>query len=293
VFTGASTLSVADDQVLLQEVDSEKQETVIVVQEAESDEGLKKAAGGERRMIAMSMDPEAKRKYLAKFAEDHPTADADADGQVSQTEHGAYLVALAMSDPKAVLKKYPKADRNEDDALDAIEAARLVQGGGEERMVLRADRPQAGTRVVVRKEADAKGKSEEKAEKRVMRGGGGAVMLGGAGGSMMVGAPGLVSPAGKWLLRNVSATPSTSDVARFIPAVKQAPLVAFLERNPDADANGDGKLTAEERDAYLERMRVRFRAKMLERHPEADENGDGVLTEEELRNYWKNRSRDK
>jgi beta-lactamase regulating signal transducer with metallopeptidase domain len=69
---------------------------------------------------------------LARFAERYPAADADGDGKVSRAEHDAYLVALALSDPAAVLAQYPKADRNGDGKLDDEEAARLVTGLSEQ-----------------------------------------------------------------------------------------------------------------------------------------------------------------
>lgn len=64
------------------------------------------------------------------FAEAHPEADADGDGTVSHTEYSAYHVAIMLSQPDAVMEKFPRADRNQDGVLDAAEAARLVSHPG-------------------------------------------------------------------------------------------------------------------------------------------------------------------
>ena len=78
-------------------------------------------------------------------------------------------------------------------------------------------------------------------------------------------------------------------------------LQRLLERYPDADANGDGKLTMEEVEAYKAKMgkghrRSRSRGAsdrtsdarlqhLLKKHPDADVNKDGKLTLDEARAY--------
>ncbi|RMF82338.1 MAG: M56 family metallopeptidase, partial [Planctomycetota bacterium] len=63
---------------------------------------------------------------LEQFRIEHPGADADSDGVVTMEEHDAYLVALAMSAPQAVLAEYPQADADEDGVLSVEEAAQFV-----------------------------------------------------------------------------------------------------------------------------------------------------------------------
>jgi hypothetical protein len=54
-----------------------------------------------------------------------------------------------------------------------------------------------------------------------------------------------------------------------------------MERNPEADTDGDGTLSESE----LEAFRAARHARILERHPEADADGDGVLSDEEARSF--------
>ena len=93
----------------------------------------------------------------------------------------------------------------------------------------------------------------------------------------------------RWIEQNIAAAPAGATAAVYVPLVRQAPLDAFLELNPKADANGDGVLTAEERDTFVERLHTRMRQRMLERFPQADANGDGLLTDEELRDHMRSR----
>ena len=95
----------------------------------------------------------------------------------------------------------------------------------------------------------------------------------------------------RWIAENVSGSPSAAQVASYVKLVEEAPLALFLEHNPEADANKDGKLTVEERDAHLKGQMSRMHQKLLERHPEADANGDGVLTPEEAREFFHGKAR--
>jgi hypothetical protein len=95
----------------------------------------------------------------------------------------------------------------------------------------------------------------------------------------------------QWIAENVTGSPSAKQVASYIKLVEEAPLAAFLEHNPDADADKDGKLTTEERDAHLKAQMGRMHQKLLERHPEADLDGNGVLTHEEASEFFKSKAR--
>lgn len=282
--------------------------------------------GAEPRRVLLHSVGGLPTKALAAFLEQHPSADANADGQLTNVEREAYLVALAMSDPAAVLAKYPKADRNGNGKLEALEAARLVQDGGmEDHLKLHKPMP---ARVRTSDAADGQAKVEK--DVRVLRFTGtaqeaqaaeapvqvrvaapeGGVAVAGVPLEVRVAAPegqtatadgapqrlmlrrhaaGAAQrrpePAFAWLPKNITATPAAADVARYIPVVEEAPLATFLEMNPKADANGDGKLTAAERDAYLERHMSEMRKRVLETHPEVDANGDGLLSDEEMRSF--------
>lgn len=256
-------------------------------------------------------------RMLAGFATEHPTADADQDGKVTKVEYDAYLVALAQTDVPAVLAKYPKSDRDSDARLSPMETARLVQGG---EMIERLREQRSGGMRVIRlggEECDKAGvatasgtwvseRGDAAGQRRirvVKRHSAGTqvdedVIIAGAASDASDGAKtvelslagpacDLGQPVGKWLLENLTATPSAADVARYVPVVEEAPLVTFLELNPKADVNGDGKLTPEERDAYIEGQSTRARERFLKQHPESDTDGDGLLTKQEMHEWLK------
>lgn len=95
--------------------------------------------------------------------------------------------------------------------------------------------------------------------------------------------------AAQWIPENVAAAPTRDEAAALLAMVERAPLDFFLELNPAADLDGDGVLTAQERDEYLAKQMAEMRARLLERHPEADADGDGVLTQEEMKAYFARR----
>ncbi|MGE0482367.1 MAG: M56 family metallopeptidase [Phycisphaerae bacterium] len=258
-------------------------------------------ADGERRHLAMQVVAPPGKKQLAEFLTKYPAADANADGVLTANERDAYLVALALSDPAAVLAKYPNADRDKNGALSALEAARLVQGANLHdtlkpqiaRRVMLKDAPAgaAGTwtpqheNVEVRVRASADGSPDQVHVEKIVNGQPVEVKPE----EMRMFTRRLPPPdlAYRWLLENVSASLTSADVARQLAVVQEAPLVTFLELNPKADANGDGKLTAEERDTFVEQNASRMRQKLLEKIPAADANGDGILTNDELREFHK------
>jgi len=206
---------------------------------------------------------------LAEFLTTHPTADANGDGELTKTEFDAYHVALAMSNPAAVLAKFPKADRNEDSRLDASEAARLVSGG----MFMRqrsagpatwtAEAPAGGAVAAREMHVAMIAHADKRAMHRAMAG------------------P-YNREAVQWLQENVLVVPATAAVASYIEAVEQAPFAELLAHKPELDTNGDGKLSAEEHDAFVAEQQKRVHARILQKHPEADTNGDGELTEDEM-----------
>ena len=54
----------------------------------------------------------------------------------------------------------------------------------------------------------------------------------------------------EWLLDNMSSEPKVSVVAEYVKIIARAERAEFLRKNPEADANGDGILSAEEQQAY-------------------------------------------
>lgn len=231
-------------------------------------------------------------KQLASFAESNPTADANGDGAVSQDEYHAYLIALAMKDPAAVMTQYPKADRNKDGKLSADEAAWMVHGFGmiEEIHAGLPPMPEP-EKILVEVNADDDAAADDGQRKqvvhRIVRREAGQMAEGAVAVAGAFAAHKLPDPPSRWLLDNVGATPTAREVAGYIAAAQDAPLAHFLKMNPDADTNRDGRLTAAERDEFLKQRDSRTRAMMLKIHPEADTNGDGVLSDEEARDFRK------
>lgn len=235
-------------------------------------------------------------KQLASFAASNPTADADGDGAVSKDEYHAYLIALAMKDPAAVMTQYPKADRNNDGKLSADEAAWMVHGFGmiEEMHAKLPPMPEPEAILVeARAAGDAAGGEGQRRQvvRRIVRREAGQMAEGAVAAAGAFAAHKLPEPPSRWLLDNVSAAPTVREVAGYITAAQDAPLAHFLKMNPDADANRDGRLTATERDEFLKQRGSRTRAMMLKIHPEADANGDGVLSDEEAREFRKSHLR--
>ncbi len=93
-----------------------------------------------------------------------------------------------------------------------------------------------------------------------------------------------------WMRSTIVFQPKSRDVKPHIGALEQAMAVAFLERHPEADADGDGKVSTDERKVAEEKARKssltrmkEMHAKMLEQHPDWDTNKDGELSKEEVR----------
>lgn len=228
---------------------------------------------------------------LDQFGKDHPTADADGNGKVTREERSAYLAVLAQSSPADVIAKFPTADLNKDNTIDAMEAARLVTGGAMDIEAFEVATPNVitetktgadGQVMVVRKGTMARtvhafsavpppaGQTGELPMKMAFK----ALPLEGMG-------------AGKWLLDNVKATPTAADVARMLPTVEEAPLARYAEMFPDADSNKDGRVSKDERTAHKDKQMSDVRARMLKRHPEADKDGDGKLSSDEEKEYFR------
>lgn len=244
---------------------------------------------------------------IGDFAQEHPGADADADGQVSPAEHDAYLIARAMIDPAAVLAQFPHGDRDGDGRLTAEEVARLVGG-----MMMRSPGLQThmikgeggaialpGKRVIVRQIGDAPPEvtvdgekidaeeAEQRGEIRVRR----MAVAGEAGQEIRTGVAltskdlALHMPPAVWIMENIDGEPTAADVARYVPLAGETPLRVFQERHPEADTDGDGKVTVAERDAFMEAKMAQVRQEILAKHPSADLDGDGVLSVDEMKQF--------
>ncbi|MCH8807764.1 MAG: hypothetical protein IH986_17000 [Planctomycetes bacterium] len=206
---------------------------------------------------------------LARLFEQHPAADSNGDGKVARVEHDAFLIAAAMTDPAAVLAQFPKADRDENGELSASEAARLMIGG--------ASPTRVRFRVLHRATGDEGGEEAGELHRIELNEHQKALLH-------------RVERPAAWVLHNIQADLTSEDVASYVTLARETPNAVFLEMNPKADANGDGKLTADEREAFSRQLMSRRLSRVLERHPEADLDGDGTLTKQELHDFCKNQA---
>ena len=193
------------------------------------------------------------------------TADADGDGQVSRAERTAFLIALAMQSSDAVLREYPTADEDNNGKLDVDEALELVQ-----RARARAD-IRRGLRLE-RAGAESGELDEEQLEEMKL-----------AGRRANVELVKNMFTVQEWLLDNMSDEPAVEAVAEYAEMVGKAERAEFRKKNPDADADGDGMVSKEERAAFqqarwsqkIAEIREQI-AKMEERLEDADQEPGAI-----------------
>jgi len=205
-------------------------------------------------------------KDLAAFLTNHPTADANLDGKLSLDERNAFLVALAMRNPAGVLQRFPNADLDANGQLDASEAAQLVGGG-----------------VFVRRIAsDGENPAQAKEDVMMFR------VAVRANGTDAKDAPraSLTNPrdAANWILDNVKVEPPVAEVTQYVEVVQQAPFAQILKEHPEADTDGDGKLSPAEHEALMANEQEHVGKLLFKHFPEADTNGDGIISRDEMRN---------
>ncbi len=154
---------------------------------------------------------------------EHENADADGDGKLSRAERPAFLVALAMQSGAAVLREFPTADADDNGKLSVVEAVDFVQGAK-----ARADLERHFELVSFGSEADAKA-ARRRANLELWTN---------------------LMDTREWLLDNMTSEPSAEKVAEYVELISSDERAAFLKKNPEADADGDGILTGAEQDAF-------------------------------------------
>jgi beta-lactamase regulating signal transducer with metallopeptidase domain len=202
---------------------------------------------------------------LEDFLVENPNADIDGDGTLTKDEHDAYLVALALEDPDAVLEQYPQADGDEDGVLSGREAYRLVAG---HMMAAFHGRPATGATIDLKVEDDGEQKSFviKRVEHHTEDIDAGVPVEGNVTLSTRVeavvdsgdGIPPRVAQftqgngaptASSWLADNIEFEPTEERLATAMEIVREMGHDRFdriLEKHPDADSNGDGTLTMQE-----------------------------------------------
>lgn len=249
---------------------------------------------------------------FSEFKEDHPTADADEDGSISFQEMRAFRVAKVMSNSDAVMAQFPHADGNGDGTLDVDEAAQLAGPGLMHppslmmpRILVGVDSPEArieirevdgeemgdsfdltleaanveiefgvgaphqikiATSRIVR---DADGKRQTEIVQTIGEDGVSEMTLTVDGEELYHGPP----PAA-WLDEADLIEPTREEVAEHMVLLEEADSARFLEMHPEADEDGDGAISEEERQA----LQTSFMSRMLESHDWSSEmHEDGTF----------------
>ncbi len=184
---------------------------------------------------------------------EYAAADVDGNDKVSRSERTAFLLALAMQASETVIEEYPTADTEKDGRLSVSEALELVQGNrAREDLKRRAKLELEEAKEEDLDEAEVK---ELYAEQRRAH----------------IELASRTIDLQEWLLDNMTDEPSAETVAEFAEFVSRAERVAFLEKNPEADADGDGTVTADERTAFNE---SRWELKLAEIREEIEQIQD-------------------
>ena len=220
---------------------------VIVLSSAADARGAEEGGKKEGRKAGQNM--ELRYHAMFKRIREYSSADADADGKVSRAERTAFLAALAMQSIEAVLKEHPAADFDENGELSVTEAFELVQG----------NRARADLRRRAKLEEEAEGLSETSAKEGKLRWREEHLAL-----SIRT------VEASEWLLDNMTEEPSRSRVAEYVKLAVRAEREEFLRKNPEADADGDGVLTAAEQEAFNEARWSKKLAAIRERIEEVE-----------------------
>ena len=205
---------------------------------AQAQEGEK-----ERKAEQSGQNIELRGHGIYLRVKEYESADADGDGKLSRAERPAFLVALAMQSGSAVLGAFPAADGDENGKLSTSEAVELVQAAQ-----ARADLDRRFALESYRSEADAKAARRRDNIELWTR----------------------VMDAREWLLDNMTNEPTAEKVAEYAELIAAGDRAEFLRKNPAADLDGDGILTADELDAYQSSRWARKLAEIREQIAEIE-----------------------
>ena len=186
----------------------------------------------------------------------------------------AYFIALAMESVDGLLDEYPDADLDEDGELTVEETLTLFKAENmrlwsetaaaiERRLVekqLANEKPVEGTLRFEAKPAEGELRPvrEEPVEGTLRirdRSSSAPSRRRVAGPRIALNRRLLTSGVFRWLLDNKTQEPDADAVAEYAEIVAEIRLTKYLEFHPEADADGDGTLTAEERDEYSQLLR--------------------------------------
>ncbi|MCF7956322.1 MAG: hypothetical protein K9M75_11005 [Phycisphaerae bacterium] len=225
-----------------------------------------------------------------KMLKEHPEIDKDKDGKISQDEMTAFRKANPRKDtPKkdgetANAKKAP-ADQKKHDmwAVPSEERAKEILKRHPEADINKDGKLDAKEMEALKKEFLNKPMPEERAKKMLAEH---PEMDANKDGKLTM------SEASEWYQAQKSKTDDKKTDAKKAPAAKdkkdkgpsEEQLAKMLKKTPAADANKDGKLTAEEAMAF---RKTENATRMAKKYPEADTDKDGKLSDDEMKELRK------
>ncbi len=204
-----------------------------------------------------------------------PAADTDGDGNVSNQEITYYLATKALADPEGVIEAHGFADMNRDGEL-SVEEALYFASGKRPRQATRSgkviEEKASGGTLAVSVTGEVATTGEVSNGELVIR----RVVKENASNRMLE----MHSVAGRrlWVLNNVAIEPTADELAEAAAVFEEHIAERYLAAYPEADFDGDGELTIEERKSHQEMVALR---ELLERFPDADLNDDGEVTADE------------
>ncbi len=255
-------------------------------------------------IVAEEVDDESARQLLVEtkykteqwFAEvrdrvsNIEAADTNADGEVSGSEITNYLAARSLANPEGVIDAYPFVDLDQDGELSVGEALYFASGRRpiaptRSGQIIRADGGQVvvtdlqNGRTMIAESIKVNDGERGDIERKVRRSTGSSRML----------ELHSISGRRKWILDHGDVEPTADELAEAAIQFEHIVSEQYLAAHPDADADGDGTLTFEERTSHQQEMKLQ---RFLGAFPEADAKGDGVLTVEEQVEFQSEQNQD-
>ena len=190
--------------------------------------------------VKKKVHPERRAHQIFERISKTSGIDLDDNGKISREERTAYLLALAMEGSTDVLATFPDADLDKDGRLSIEEAYEFIRGSR-----VREDNERRRMKVIAAAREEGV-ESEKEIGQRLRE----------AGVDRFAAAHQILDRT-EWLLKTVPQEPAVDKMSEYLEFVSQGALAEFLKRFPDADSDGDGVLTQEERTAYHTKLEFR------------------------------------
>lgn len=190
--------------------------------------------------VKKKVHPERRAHQIFERISKTAGVDLDDNGKISREERTAFLLALALEGSTDVLATFPDADLDKDGRLSVEEAYEFIRGTR-----VREDNERRRMKVIAAAREEGI-ESEKEIGQRLRE----------AGVDRFAAAHQILDRT-EWLLKAVPQEPAVDKMSEYMEFVSQGALGEFLKRFPDADSDGDGVLTHEERTAYHTKLEFR------------------------------------